>query len=73
MNPRTSPADPSTMLRSIAEISPMVERRAWQLMRCIEQRQAAGDGCIDITRAFFHFSYDIGVRNARITLRESRC
>lgn len=61
------------MFRSIAEISLMVEKRAWQLMRCIEQRQAAGNGYIDLTQALFHFSYDIGVRIIRITLLQFRC
>ncbi|KAL1949708.1 hypothetical protein VTO73DRAFT_8589 [Trametes versicolor] len=45
---------------SISELIPKLEQRAWQLMRCIERRQAAGDGHIDLAEAIYHWAYDFG-------------
>ncbi|KAI0636241.1 cytochrome P450 [Trametes polyzona] len=45
---------------SILQLTPALERRTWQLMRCIEQRQSAGEGYVDLAEAFYHWSYDLG-------------
>ncbi|KAJ8486842.1 hypothetical protein ONZ51_g4582 [Trametes cubensis] len=44
----------------MAELTPALERRTWHLMRCIERRQSAGDGYVDLGEAFYHFAYDLG-------------
>ncbi|KAI0353726.1 cytochrome P450 [Trametes cingulata] len=45
---------------SISDMTPALERRTWQLMRCLEERQSTGDGYVDLTTAFYHWSYDLG-------------
>ncbi|KAI0759687.1 cytochrome P450 [Trametes elegans] len=45
---------------SVSYLTPALERRTWQLMQCIERRQSAGDGFVDLAEAFYHWSYDLG-------------
>nr|BED43033.1 cytochrome P450 monooxygenase [Trametes versicolor] len=45
---------------SISAMTPALERRTWQLMQCIEQRQSVGGGLIDLPEAFYHWSCDLG-------------
>ncbi|KAI0667892.1 cytochrome P450, partial [Trametes maxima] len=46
--------------RGISEQVPALEKRTWQFMRCIERRQSAQDGCIDLVEVFYHLFYDLG-------------
>ncbi|KAI0648721.1 cytochrome P450 [Trametes meyenii] len=46
--------------RGITEQVPALEKRTWQFMRCIERRQSAQDGCMDLAEAFYHLFYDLG-------------
>ena len=54
----------------MAELTPALERRTWHLMRCIERRQSAGDGYVDLGEAFYHFAYDLGVSHRTAPLSD---
>ncbi|KAI0363893.1 cytochrome P450 [Pilatotrama ljubarskyi] len=44
----------------LAQILPLVEKRTWQFLRCLEKRQASNEaGYVDLVEAFFHWSYDL--------------
>ncbi|KAF9812176.1 hypothetical protein IEO21_06318 [Rhodonia placenta] len=44
---------------AVVHFFPALERRTWQLLSCIEERQAAGkDGYVDLAKCFCHWSYD---------------
>ncbi|KAI0353754.1 cytochrome P450 [Trametes cingulata] len=45
---------------SIAGLIPQLERRTWELVRCLEQRQAQStDGVVNLPEAMYHWSHDV--------------
>ncbi|KAI0833790.1 cytochrome P450 [Trametes gibbosa] len=42
----------------LAQLAPALEKRTWQVMRCIERRQAANNGYVNLPEAFYHWSHD---------------
>lgn len=45
------------------ELMPPLEKRTWELMRCLERRQSqSADGAVDLGTAIAHWSYDFMVR-----------
>ncbi|KAJ7364505.1 cytochrome P450 [Mycena albidolilacea] len=50
---------PAFSSAGIANYIPVLEKRTWQLMHCIERRQAhSADGYLDLSQAFCHWAYD---------------
>ncbi|KAJ7436884.1 cytochrome P450 [Mycena galericulata] len=50
---------PAFSSAAIANYIPALEQRTWELMHCIERRQAAsGDGYLDLSKALCHWAYD---------------
>ncbi|GJE99885.1 cytochrome P450 [Phanerochaete sordida] len=44
----------------MAQLAPYIERRTWQLLACLERRQAASaDKSVNLADAFYHMSYDL--------------
>ncbi|KAF8590792.1 cytochrome P450 [Ramaria rubella] len=43
--------------QSMANYFPPLERRTWQLLKCIERRTGE-DGIVELSRCLFHWSYD---------------
>ncbi|KAI0636113.1 cytochrome P450 [Trametes polyzona] len=42
----------------LAQLTPALEKRTWEVMRCIERRQAANGGYVNVPEAFYHWSHD---------------
>ncbi|KAI0741404.1 cytochrome P450 [Daedaleopsis nitida] len=40
------------------QLIPTLEQRTWEVMECIERRQAAGNGFIEMVEIMYHVSYD---------------
>ena len=38
-----------------------LEKRTWELMECIEQRQVANGGSVSLSECFSHWAYDLMV------------
>ncbi|EIW57876.1 cytochrome P450 [Trametes versicolor FP-101664 SS1] len=42
----------------LAQLTPALEKRTWEVMRCIERRQKANGGYVNLPEAFYHWSHD---------------
>lgn len=46
----------------VAELLPVLEERTFELLACMERRQAeSAKGCVDMTDTFYHWSHDFMV------------
>ncbi|KAI0037701.1 cytochrome P450 [Auriscalpium vulgare] len=44
----------------VAQLYPVLEKRTWELMHCLERRQSLSDtGTLNLTECFYHWSYDL--------------
>lgn len=55
-------------LRSLKEVLPSIERRTWQLLYALEQRQQ--NGVVDVGATLGHWAFDVMVRRCHFLLRK---
>lgn len=57
-------------LVSLKEVLPSIERRTWQLLYALEERQQ--NGVVDVGATLGHWAFDVMVRLCHFHLREGR-
>lgn len=51
-----------TQTPRVAELLPVLEKRTFELLACMERRQAeSAKGCVDMTDTLYHWSHDFMV------------